>query len=206
MNSSLASKRIAFIGAGAMAEAIIQGLIEKQKAGPGHICVMNNQNKQRLHELQERYGVRTASEPSEKDKMVKEADIVVLTMKPKDVERSFAHLKALLHPGQQIVSVIAGLQIDKMQELFGQKLPIIRTMPNTSCTIGLGVTGMSFSREVTSGQKRGHYRHVSRGWNRFGGGRKSAGNHNRGFRKWSCLCILFYGSYGERGNRRRITR
>ncbi|WP_313787466.1 NAD(P)-binding domain-containing protein [Paenibacillus larvae] len=39
-----------------MAEAIIQGLIEKQKAGPGHICVMNNQNKQRLHELQERYG------------------------------------------------------------------------------------------------------------------------------------------------------
>lgn len=153
MNSSLASKRIAFIGAGAMAEAIIQGLIEKQKAGPGHICVMNNQNKQRLHELQERYGVRTASEPSEKDKMVKESDIVVLTMKPNDVERSFAHLKALLHPGQQIVSVIAGLQIDKMQELFGQKLPIIRTMPNTSCTIGLGVTGMSFSREVTSGQK-----------------------------------------------------
>lgn len=153
MNGALASKKIAFIGAGAMAEAIIQGLIQKQKAGADHICVMNNQNKQRLCDLQKRYGIQATSEPAQKDEMVKEADIVVLAMKPKDVEQSFAYLKALLHPGQLVVSVIAGLQIAKMQELLGQKLPIIRTMPNTSSTIGLGATGISFSKEVTSEQK-----------------------------------------------------
>ena len=69
-------------------------------------------------------------------------------MKPKDVETAFAELRPVLNEKQLLISVIAGLSIDKSRRLLQINMPIVRTMPNTSSTIGLGATGMSFSSKV----------------------------------------------------------
>lgn len=152
--SVLTGKRIVFVGAGAMAEAILRGLLDQRKALPEQITMTNRQNIERLAALNSRYGVLTAQEPSAKNRAIEEADIIVAAMKPKDVVASFNELKPLLQPRQLFVSLIAGLTIAKMEQLLELPLPIVRTMPNTSSTIGLGSTGISFSSKVTQEQQR----------------------------------------------------
>jgi pyrroline-5-carboxylate reductase len=151
--TALSNAKITFVGAGSMAEAIFRGLLEQHITSAAHITVTNRQNVQRLLDLESRYGVNTVSDSEAKKQAIQDADIVFLTMKPKDVIDAFAELKPLLSERQLLISVIAGLTIDKIQSLLGANLPIIRTMPNTSCTIGLGATGIAFSSQVNDRQQ-----------------------------------------------------
>lgn len=153
MITNLRDARIAFIGAGSIAEAMIRGLIQQNIARPGHIVVTNRSNHERLQELQNRYQIRIPMDSEHKEELIRQADIVVLAIKPKDAGDTLPLLKPLLHTKQLIVSVIAGLTIETMESLLDPRLPIVRSMPNTSITIGLGVTGLSFSSRVTSAQQ-----------------------------------------------------
>ncbi|MDU0200021.1 pyrroline-5-carboxylate reductase [Paenibacillus sp. MAH-36] len=148
MSITLSQAKIAFVGAGSMSEAIIRGLIQTKVADPQHIYVMNRSNQDRLAFLRSEYGLQATSDPATKEAYLRQADVVVLCMKPKDVVTAFEDLKPLLNENQLLVSVIAGLSIAKMEVLLDSKMAITRTMPNTSSTIGLGATGMSFSANV----------------------------------------------------------
>ncbi|MDF2721002.1 MAG: proH [Paenibacillus sp.] len=150
----LLSETIAFVGAGSLAEAIFRGLIEKRVASPERIFAVNKQSDDRLHYIRETYGIRASREPEQRDKAIAEADIVVLNMKPKDAVEGIGEIRHLLRPGQMIVSVIAGLSIETIQHLLGGSYAVVRTMPNTSSTIGLGATGISFSGAVTAEQRK----------------------------------------------------
>jgi len=149
----IGSLRLIFYGAGSMAEAIMRGLLDRGLTQPEQIGVMNRQNADRLNELSDRYGVRPAIDVNAKQTMLREADVIFLTMKPKDAAEAIKRLSGIAAPHQLIVSVIAGLSISTMESLFGRKMAIVRTMPNTSSTIGLGATGISFSSSVTAEQK-----------------------------------------------------
>lgn len=145
---------IAFIGAGSMAEALLRGIIAKGVAAPDHIFAVNNSSDERLRFLRETYGIRASREPSVRDAAIGGADIVVLGMKPKDAKAAIADIRPLLHEGQLIVSVIAGLNISTLSRFLGRPFPIARTMPNTSSTIGLGATGISFTESVSPDQRQ----------------------------------------------------
>ncbi len=142
------SQNIAFIGAGSMAEAVMRGLVDQRKARPENIFVVNRQNRERLFELKERYRVQIAAEQAAKEEFIRRADIVVLAVKPKDVGQTLTEIRHLIGDGQLLVSVVAGLSIRTMERLLARSVPIARTMPNTSSTIGLGATGISFSAKV----------------------------------------------------------
>ncbi|RUS46301.1 pyrroline-5-carboxylate reductase [Cohnella sp. AR92] len=146
--SRLKDKTIVFYGAGSMAEAIIRGIVETGVATPANIKVLNRSNGDRLIELQQKYGVVPALTPEQKNAALAESDLVVLGIKPKDSVTALLALKPLLRPEQQIVSLVAGLSIQTMHQLLETEQPIIRTMPNTSSSIGLGATGISFSGSV----------------------------------------------------------
>jgi pyrroline-5-carboxylate reductase len=145
MTSSLSQIRIAFVGAGSMAEAIFRGLIERKITDPGQLYVMNRSDQAKLDRIHDQYGVHVTLQTELRHSYIKKADVVVLCMKPKDVESAFQELKPHLHEGQLLISVIAGLSTSKIETLLDTRLPIARTMPNTSSTIGLGATGISFS-------------------------------------------------------------
>jgi pyrroline-5-carboxylate reductase len=148
MSSSLKNKKICFVGAGSMAEAIVRGLIDKKKAHADKIFIVNRHNQNRLQELRKRYGVQTHPDTKVKNKFIRDADIIVLAMKPRDVVEALQQLKPLIHENQLLVSVIAGLSISTMNDILCMHIPIVRTMPNTSSRIGFGATGMSFSNHV----------------------------------------------------------
>lgn len=156
MTLTLATARLAFVGAGSMAEAIFRGLVERKIAAPEQLYVTNRSNQAKLQQIHEQYGVHVTNDAELRQTYIRQADVVILCMKPKDVEKAFSELKPLLNKDQLLISVIAGLSIDKMEALLQTKLPIVRTMPNTSSTIGLGATGISFS-----GSTQAHHRQLA---------------------------------------------
>ncbi|WP_239614251.1 pyrroline-5-carboxylate reductase [Cohnella mopanensis] len=152
--SSLGGNTLCFYGAGSMAEAILRGLVEAKLTDPKNITVMNRQNAERLLQLQQQYGVVPATTDELKTSALTNADVVILGMKPKDSAAAISALKPLLRPDQLIISVIAGLSISTIHQLLGRGQPVVRTMPNTSSTIGLGATGISFSETVNDNQRK----------------------------------------------------
>lgn len=150
---AISDLRICFYGAGSMAEALVRSIIHNQLTSPGQISMLNRQNKDRLRELHDRYGIQTVLQGFEHDELLRSADVVLLAMKPKDAADALELLKPLFNENQLIISVIAGLSIETIKSLLGKRMPIVRTMPNTSSTIGLGVTALSYSDEVTETQR-----------------------------------------------------
>jgi pyrroline-5-carboxylate reductase len=133
----LQSKKIAFLGAGSMAEAMISGIIKKGEITPSTITVTNKSNLTRLNHLQMKYDITVMDKehiPYE------EMDIFVLAMKPKDAETALLYIRDKVAPHQLILSVIAGISLEYMESFFKEGQQLIRVMPNTSAMISESVT------------------------------------------------------------------
>jgi len=152
-STAISSLRICFYGAGSMAEAIARGMLSKQLLPAEQIAMLNRSNEARLLELHNGYGVQTRLQGQNNEQLLREADIIFLTMKPKDAAVALTELKSIVTSKQLIISVIAGLSISLTQQLLGEQIPVVRAMPNTSSTIGLGATGVSFSDLVSDKQR-----------------------------------------------------
>ncbi|WP_078379923.1 pyrroline-5-carboxylate reductase [Sutcliffiella halmapala] len=139
--------KISFIGAGSMAEAIIAGLIKQGICESKSITVTNKQDKNRLDRLKVRYGV---SVNDNKEKAIKDADVIFLAMKPKDAKEGILSIAPFIKKDQLVVSVLAGISSTVIETLFQQELRIIRSMPNTSAAIGLSATAIAKGKYATN--------------------------------------------------------
>jgi pyrroline-5-carboxylate reductase len=141
--------KIAFIGGGNMAAALISGLAGKLVAGADIHVV--DPNPDTLGRLQGQYGVTTASAI---DADVVIADVLVLAIKPQQMRAVAADLAPLLVRGAPlIVSIAAGIRGADLARWLGGYGAIVRCMPNTPALIGQGITGMVAMGSVTSAQK-----------------------------------------------------
>lgn len=135
------NQTICFIGAGAMAEAIIAGMLNEKTVEPHHIAVINKSDRKRLKALSAKYGI--VADPERKAELISTADVLILAMKPSDVRASLQQIRTLTNNQQIIISVVAGLSTTLITELLGHNAPVIRTMPNTSAKIGLSATAIA---------------------------------------------------------------
>lgn len=142
-------KKLAVIGAGSMAEALISGIVDNKLLNKEQIWVTNRSNEEKLQQLQEEYGVNTSYNTKE---VLQYADLVILAMKPKDVASAMVQLKSLLTSDMLIVSVLAGVSIESIERLAEKPLSIVRAMPNTSAAIGKSATALAVNERVTSDQ------------------------------------------------------
>lgn len=144
MNASL---NYCFYGAGSAAEAVVKGMLDKKIAQPEHIQMINRSNQNRIQELENRYGVRASNDSSLTKEWLSRADVIILAMKPKDAVQALQALRPNIQENTLLISLIAGLSIATIQRIVGP-CAVVRTMPNTSSTIGLGATGVCYSTEV----------------------------------------------------------
>jgi pyrroline-5-carboxylate reductase len=151
---SLSDQTLIFVGAGSMSEAIVRGLTKQDRLNPTHITLINRGNLERLNQLNAAYGVIGAVDEQQREVAISQADIIILAMKPKDAAEAIRAYASQLRTSQLLISVIAGLSIASIEKLAGIPIPIVRCMPNTSSTIGLGATGVSYSSGVTEEQRR----------------------------------------------------
>ncbi|TWT09183.1 pyrroline-5-carboxylate reductase [Planomicrobium sp. CPCC 101079] len=137
--------KIVCVGAGSMAESMIHGWINKRILQPEDISVMNKSDLARLEFLRDEYGVNIVEEERLE---LREADFVLLAMKPKDVAAAVGAIKEKLTAATVVLSVVAGVSIETIQKHAGI-LAVARAMPNTSARIGKSATGLAWSRQVT---------------------------------------------------------
>ena len=133
--------RLAFIGGGVMARAIIAGL---KDAGINANIIVGEPLEIQRKSLQDDLKVKTTS--SNKD-AVSGADIVVIAVKPQQLDAIQADLKSSLSEGQTVLSIMAGVKI----HTIGLKLEhkkLIRVMPNTPAQIRQGISAWTASKEV----------------------------------------------------------
>lgn len=137
---------VAVLGAGRIGEALIGGLLA---AGwrPASRIVAADPRAERLTEVSERFGVRTESANTA---AVHGADIVVIAVKPQDIDELLDEVSELLRPEQMVLSVAAGIPTSAIESLLEADVPVVRAMPNTPVTVREGITGVAAGSHASS--------------------------------------------------------
>lgn len=152
----LKKSRLAFIGCGVMAEAIIAGLLRKQLVTPEQI-VGSHPRSTRRDDVHQKYGVQMFEHNRDAAKAVHPTvalpnSMVILAVKPQRLIGVLHELKNSIHENQLVVSIVAGAKIATIAEAL-QHPAIVRTMPNTPAQIGEGITAWTASAEVNPEQE-----------------------------------------------------
>ncbi len=129
------NKTIAFIGPGMMAQAMIAGLVRNQVA-PVENMIASGPRQERVDELNERYGVQPFTHNAQ---AVRQADIVILSIKPQRLEKVLEGISGAVRPGALVLSILAGVPIGKITKYLKDN-SVVRAMPNTPARIGQGIT------------------------------------------------------------------
>jgi len=140
-------KKIAFVGSGVMAEAMIAGLLRKELAEPANITA-SGPREERGAELVKKYGIRSTTD---NDSASSGADVVVLSVKPQRLSEVMKGLKGIRQDAL-VLSIIAGANMKKIGTGLKHKA-VVRSMPNTPGQIGEGITVWTSSKEVTGEQQ-----------------------------------------------------
>lgn len=135
-NNTKADFKIAFIGGGNMASALIAQLVQSTIA-PKDLYVVDL-NQDILDALQKQYGVQTSLTI---DQQLAKVDVIVLAVKPQHLFEVAQTLKPFLSH-QLLLSVAAGIRTNDLSRWLGSYGNIIRAMPNTPAMIGQGMSGL----------------------------------------------------------------
>ncbi|MFM2087924.1 MAG: hypothetical protein RLZZ237_2793 [Pseudomonadota bacterium] len=143
--------KIAFVGGGNMAAALIAGLAGKLTIG-ANIHVIDP-HAPALEKLQAQFGVSTASSAGE---ALRAVDVIVLAVKPQSMKEVTAQLLPFINVEKQplLLSIAAGIRSADLSRWLGDYPAIVRCMPNTPALIGMGITGLVASSGVSNEQKQ----------------------------------------------------
>ena len=135
------NQNICFIGGGNMAQALIGGLLSRGL--PTTRITVSDPVEQIRHVLEEK-GIQTTADNLE---AIKNADVVVLAVKPQVLATVLQPLKGLLSD-KLVISIIAGAEIQTISDLIGGSQRIVRVMPNTPALVQTGAHGIYASEAV----------------------------------------------------------
>ncbi len=125
--------RLSFIGAGNMGQAIIRGLLS-QGSWPKDAITATDANRQGLEALRDELGIHVASSNLE---AVDGADAVIVAVKPQVVSSVLREMSSS-RAQPLVISIVAGLQTQSIEELMPEQTRVIRVMPNLPMTVGCG--------------------------------------------------------------------
>ncbi len=137
------TERIAFIGAGKMAEALIAGLIRSGTSRD--VIEATARRDERAAELTERYGIHVTTNQA----AAQWADLVVIGVKPADVVGVLDDIADSLKPGTVVVSIAAAVSCALMEAHLPDGTAVVRAMPNTPAFVGEGITVLSAGTHAT---------------------------------------------------------
>lgn len=132
-------KKIGFIGSGNMAGAIIRGILAKGLAKPEQIMA-TGRRKDRLEALGEELGIQVTTENK---KAAAWADILFLAVKPGVFTQVIPEICEERKQDGLVISIAAGQSIASIEAMFGERLRLVRVMPNTPSFVGEGMASIS---------------------------------------------------------------
>lgn len=145
----LINTTLSFIGSGAMAEAMIKGILGQSLIEATNI-IASGPRPERAQELRGRYGVRAVTD----NRVAAQAGrIVVLSVKPQTLPKVMPEIRPELDAGDLVISIVAGTPISVMRRDLGVET-IVRAMPNTPGQIGHGMTVWTATEAVSETMRR----------------------------------------------------
>jgi pyrroline-5-carboxylate reductase len=129
-------QRIAIIGGGRIGEALLAGLLS---AGWSDI-VVTSRRAERVAELAERHGVDATTSNGD---AVRGAAIVVIAVKPQDIDALLDDIGPVLAPEQTVITVAAAIPTSRIEAKLADGVPVVRAMPNAPSTVHEGMAGIA---------------------------------------------------------------
>jgi pyrroline-5-carboxylate reductase len=140
------AKTVGFMGAGRMATALGRGLVRAGKVRSDAISATDPSDEARRTFLAE---VPGANAGNDNVTAVGQADVVFLAVKPQTMSEALAALKDTLRSDALVVSIAAGVTLERLAAGLPSGQRLVRVMPNTPCLIGQGASGYSLGKHAT---------------------------------------------------------
>ena len=121
-----------------MGGAIAVGLVKSGAMSAGNISVADR--KESILEKMDKLGVKTFQQNLDAIQM---ADVVIVAVKPYHIESVISEIKTGLSDKKILISIVAGVGINEIQEMVGKEIPIFRVMPNTAIALQESLTCIS---------------------------------------------------------------
>lgn len=128
------NKTIGLVGLGKMGEALVKGL---QKARIDSSLIASTRNAENARSLTERLKIKVVTD---NQKLIQESDVVVLCVKPHQVEEILRTYQSEFSKDKLLISICASITTSQLALWSGKKAAIVRAMPNTPALIGEGMT------------------------------------------------------------------
>ena len=134
--AEMINKKLSIIGCGNIGLSILQGILKNESIPAGNI-IATRRSVQELSSLD----VPGVSLTTDNIKAVKDSDIVIIAVKPYNINSVLKEISDHLDPARHIlVSITTGVSLQNIQEVINKKMPIFRVMPNISASIGKSVS------------------------------------------------------------------
>jgi pyrroline-5-carboxylate reductase len=129
-------QRIAIIGGGRIGEALLSGLLSSGWTD----IVVTSRTQSRVDALHERYSVEATTSNAD---AIADAAVVVIAVKPQDIDALLAQVGSSLSPSQVVVSAAAAIPTSYIEERIADGVPVVRAMPNAPSTVHEGMAGIA---------------------------------------------------------------
>ena len=143
--NKMTNKKIGFIGAGKMASAIIKGLIKSNFAKSEDITATQAEIDQ-LEEKSKALGIEVIADNKV---LAKNSDVIFIAVKPNQALDVLKEISPYITPEKLVVSIAAGVRLEKLESNLPANTRVIRVMPNTPMLVGEGMSGMIGGKGVT---------------------------------------------------------
>jgi len=139
--------KIGIIGVGRMGSALVRGLLNARMAKKSLLA--SDHDKEKLKLLCKDTGIKMASDNRE---LVRKSDIVIIAVKPKDVQKVLDEISDIVDK-KLVISTVAGVPVVEFERRL-KKAKVVRIMPNILCSVGEGAIAFSSGSRVRGGDIR----------------------------------------------------
>jgi pyrroline-5-carboxylate reductase len=139
MGTNLAGKKVAVLGAGKMGGILLQALLKNGLLAPA-LTTATVAHEERAKALSAKLGIPVTTNNLQ---AAKDADVILIGVKPQVVEEVVAELRGHISPRQLIISVAASVPNSLIEKTLNSPVPVIRAMPNTPCLLSCGMTALA---------------------------------------------------------------
>ncbi len=145
----LKGKKLAVLGVGKLGEALIAGLLKKGDLDRNDITGSVG-HESSLSRVKDRLNIQVTLDNRE---LVKGRDIILLAVKPQNMDFVLREISGGLTESQVLISVAASVTTKFVEERLDKKIPVLRAMPNTPCLMNAGMTGLSAGQHASEQDK-----------------------------------------------------
>ncbi len=130
------NSRIAILGAGNIGLSIARGILRSGKFSSGNITLTRRRS-HLLSEIKES-GVMIHSDNK---KAVEASELVIISVEPQQMNGLLREIQPVLDAGRHtVISIVTGVRLSQIAQIIGDKIPVIRAMPNIAISVGESMT------------------------------------------------------------------